>query len=215
MNRDEYRGRIESNTIHEKDGIYYPIDKQAGGTWFGFNHQGTVMALLNRYQDKAIETTTTRGDIIPNLLKSKNISVDLDKLLVNKYNPFDLIIINHAQIIQCSWSGKKLTKLVKSLPFFVSSSSIDAYRVQKYRAKAFLNFNAINPNQILSDLHLSQDSKDTSCSIYMSRKKTHTKSISQVTVTAESLNYQYLTEEQLSSYDRQTQSQNLQLKLAS
>ena len=216
MNRDEVRSRDETNEIEQHDGIFYPVDKTAGGTWFGYNEHGTVMALLNRYQDKQIETENSRGLIIPALLKSHNISVDLDKLLEKDFNPFDLIIINHIQIIHCCWNGKELSISTKSYPFFISSSSIDPQRVLNFRTRKFFDFEAKSGRNILTDLHLVQDINNTSASIYMSRDITHTKSISQLCLKSESLNYHYFTEEsltKLSKKDPYLQCQNLSLEI--
>lgn len=216
MNRDEVRGRDETNEIYQNEGIYYPVDKTAGGTWFGFNQDGTVMALLNRYQDKQIDTVNSRGLVIPALLKSQNISVDLDKLLEKDFNPFDLIIINHIQIIHCCWNGKELSISTKSYPFFISSSSIDSQRVLNYRSRKFFDFDAASGRNILTDLHLFQDINNTSASIYMSRDITHTKSISQLCLKSESLNYHYFTEKNLAKLNKKDpykKCQNLSLEI--
>jgi len=218
MNRDEDRGREETNEIHQQDGIFYPVDKEAGGTWFGYNEHGTVMALLNRYQDKQIDTNNSRGLIIPALLKSHNISVDLDKLLQKTFNPFDLIIINHIQIIRCCWNGKELSISTKSYPFFISSSSIKPRRVLNFRTRKFFDFDAASGRNILTDLHLFQDINNPSSSIFMSRDITHTKSISQLCLKSESLNYHYFTEKNLAKINKKDpyqQCQNLSLEIPS
>ena len=54
MNRDELRTRQETNEILNQSSdltnYYHPVDLLSGGTWFGYNNKGLVMALLNRYQ---------------------------------------------------------------------------------------------------------------------------------------------------------------------
>ena len=54
MNRDELRTRKEAGVLHSKSindiRFFHPVDLVSGGTWFGVNNQGVILALLNRYQ---------------------------------------------------------------------------------------------------------------------------------------------------------------------
>ena len=198
MNRDEFRGRDELNTINHSNGNCFPVDKISEGTWFGFNQQGVVMALLNRYQDSQVLTKTSRGILIPQLLQSNSIDSTLNQLLAKYlFNPFDLVTTNKAHLIQYSWTGNKLIKVKQSTPFFISSSSVDSQIVLSHRMNLFTKFSPVNEEQILTQLHLSQDKLDKSASIFMSREETHTKSISQVIIEKNEINYYYFTENNL------------------
>ncbi len=220
MNRDEARSRSEENIIKEnrnKDTLYYyPIDKSSGGTWFGFNSHGIVLALLNRYQNHRIKNLNSRGLIIPQLLQYKNqqqIYQELIKSDLSKYQPFDLVLNKNNSVIEHSWNGKKLSVKKYSQPYFITSSSIDTEHVLHYRQLLFNKFKAINAKQILQELHLNQELKDTSTRIFMSRKDTHTKSISRIIYNKNSLDYQYINEGLLANYLTKPQSQRLQLEL--
>ena len=71
MNRDESRARHEAGIKAReasKVNLLFPVDGLAGGTWFGINDSGVVMALLNRYQAQHVRNPITRGKIIPNCL---------------------------------------------------------------------------------------------------------------------------------------------------
>ncbi len=219
MNRDEFRGRDELNSINHSNGNCFPVDKASGGTWFGFNQQGTVMALLNRYQDSQVLTKTSRGILIPQLLQSNSIDLTLNQLLAQYlFNPFDLVSTNQTHLIQYGWTGKKLIKAKQNIPFFISSSSVDSQIVLSHRMNLFTKFQPVNQEQILTQLHLFQDGSDKSASIYMSREQTHTKSISQVVIENNSLTFNYLTEKNLLEIDK-TQpyrnTQNIQFEIAS
>jgi uncharacterized protein with NRDE domain len=221
MNRDEYRTRHESNKIKCNNGCYYPVDNQSLGTWFGFNQNGMVMALLNRYQDqhldKSINSPSTRGIIIPQLLQAKSYeTVFSDLLAKHLFNPFDLMVINSTKVTQFSWNGINLIQTEHGFPYFISSSSVDSDAILAHRKQLFLDFKAVNQQQILSHLHLAKDESDTSSSINMSRDSTHTKSISQVLIENGKLTYHYLTENNLHNIDKQkpyTHSQNRCIKL--
>lgn len=225
MNRDEYRERDESNIIHRNAGCYYPVDKKSGGTWFGFNQHGTVMALLNRYQDKNGDAKTSRGTIIPQLLRCKNsqqIHKSFNQLTLVEFDPFDLVVKTHNKIIKYSWDNKNILLLQQSVkqPFFLTSSSLNANYILPLRKEIFDRFltkqTSIDGKHILTKLHLDKESTDRSSNIFMAREDTHTKSVSQVVIEGHTLNYKYLTEQQLSIMTSNTihlGKLNLQVKL--
>jgi len=121
----------------------------------------------------------------------------LKQLMENNYNPFDLICYEKNLITQFSWNGQSLSQQHKEFPFFISSSSVDTQRILKYREELFLNFKAINSYKVLNELHLVEDEKDKNSSIFMSRKHTHTKSVSQITITKQDIKYSYFNENEL------------------
>ncbi len=199
MNRDELRDREEEGRLEiepvANGHAYYPVDKQSGGTWFGYNDFGLVLALLNRYQEPQKNNVISRGRIIPRLLACQSLD-ELEYTIKNsfkmEYNPFDLIVFYEGKCLQISGKGRSFSfqeRLVED-GFFISSSSINAESILPYRQSLFDRFmdsykqekEAIDKRSILQHLHLCQDLNDTSRSILMSRAKTHTKSIFQVLV---------------------------------
>ena len=222
MNRDEARNRPESphikKVIQGKLHWYYPVDQRSGGTWFGFNNQGTTFALLNRYHEQQHNQhqlqTTSRGIIIPSMLatmaKSQDYTVH-DKLAVmlqtQYFNPFDLLMIDQSALTNFCWNGKKLITKSFDRPqtLMFSSSSVDTNQILKKRALYFDQFRqglkSVNdqPNHFLNGLHRQQETHDLSSSIMMSRPQTHTKSISQIVIDhhEKQLTYYYFDEDQL------------------
>jgi uncharacterized protein with NRDE domain len=68
LNRDEYLDR-DFLPAKINDGLYYPIDIQSQGTWFGFNLKGQFGILTNIRQKHELKQLPSRGSIIPNYLK--------------------------------------------------------------------------------------------------------------------------------------------------
>ncbi len=209
MNRDEQRNRPELNTIqHCKDkntDKYYPVDQKSHGTWFGFNNHGVIFALLNRYHEYHTDVAISRGHIIPALLSQSNL-VDcknhLSRILQAPHNPFDLLCINNNTVINFSWNGKTLSEKTYRPPqtLMFSSSSIETKAILRKRALYFDKFTTHlsehnnKPRYFLNHLHQQHDSQDKSSSIFMSRADTHTKSISQIIINNQQLNYYYFDE---------------------
>ncbi len=214
MNRDEHRQREEENRLilnhknSSKIKIVYPVDKLAGGSWFGGNEHGVVLALLNRYQDSVSENKATRGEIIPLLLGCEDIThilSQLDTLNTRRYNPFDLIIVTSNSSYCFSWNGEstQLTALDLEKPYFISSSSVDREAVLSWRQRFFSRLikekypDKISAVQILKNIHLQQLKTDKSKSIFMSRDHSHTKSICQARISRTDLNFIYYPQKSL------------------
>ena len=226
MNRDEYRNRSEVNTIKHTTSqsiqTYYPVDKLSGGTWFGYNNQGSVLAILNRYHEANVKNPTSRGIIIPQLLKQPSFTKayeNLKELLLNNtFNPFDLIYADIFETHKLSWNGEKLIKiqLCHNNAFMLTSSSINKDDVLTKRYQYFKKFNEnhLNPHKcqfnILNKLHLQQDTDDKSSSILMSRSETHSKSICQLILSKNKLEYYYFNEQDLIHLENTSQSRNSQ-----
>jgi uncharacterized protein with NRDE domain len=208
MNRDESRQRHEAglkeqtqNNIHS----LFPVDGLAGGTWFGINDTGVVMALLNRYQDPQVQGAPTRGQIIPTALtkgRYTQILSHLNKINFSGFNPFDLFLIEREHNHHFSWSGQvmTITQHNESAIQF-SSSGVDTDLVLAKRQARFeqqlAHQNTWQAPQILEKLHLHQDPQETSHSVLMDRPHTHSKSICQVHLRAEDCQFAYYPETSL------------------
>ena len=133
MNRDERHERGErppQKTQINGVEIVYPVDAQAGGTWFGTNSDGVTAGLLNSYQNQTGEAKYSRGKIIPTLLSSGGFDRCLSWLndvSLYGYDAFNLIVVSQVGAVQCFWDGehKTITKLDNSPWFFTTSSSLD------------------------------------------------------------------------------------------
>ncbi len=211
MNRDELRTRTEIGTLltgrSKVSGVSYcyPLDSLHGGTWFGCNSAGIVLALLNRYQDKIDESMESRGLIIATLISCGSIAEMLHELqdgLGRNSNPHDLIIANADALLRWSWNGSnsEVDESRTPSPFMLSSSSMHTEHTLAKRKQMFHKYLAehqhdgMNADQILTHYHLLQDSADPSGSILMSRQHSHTKSIVQARLSDGAVEVVYLNE---------------------
>ncbi len=206
MNRDEHRLRHESeklSAVQLRDGckVVFPTDLKSGGSWFGFNQRGVVLALLNRYQDPLKMDVISRGEIIPKALSqgiSDNVFDFCGSLAVESYNPFDLIMISTGNCYQFKWTGNdyKIVPITINPSYFKTSSSVEMNSTLSWRSQFFEkwmknNKNTINSESILKNIHLEQAVENKSRSIFMSREHSHSKSVCQVLLTNSNLVFQY------------------------
>ncbi len=209
MNRDEQRDRPELGYLSTDSGRYFPVDEKSQGTWVGVNQYGLTCALLNRYQDKHLEQAAqSRGDLIPQILHSKNIK-EAEKILndmaFNNFNPFDLITTKNNKMTHAQWNGQTRYITTHSLntPFFITSSSERVNDVIKHREDIFEEFTSSNTEEkitadfILNNLHLKQGKENNRSSILMQREHTHTKSITQIITTNNTADVFYWTEDKV------------------
>lgn len=214
MNRDEQRTRTEIGTLlsgwsEEHQLSYcYPLDGLHGGTWMGANSHGIVLALLNRYQNPTRHDAESRGVIISELVRLPSLDTMLNTLregLGQRCNPFELILIGDARVVECRWDGSDYSchDHDSATPRMFTSSSVNAESTATLRGDLFQVWLAgnrsgvITAETILEELHLRQELNDPSSSILMSRELSHTKSISQVLVHPDYLEFLYLTEAML------------------
>lgn len=210
MNRDESRLRPEKG-MHVNNDIMYPVDAEAGGTWMGANSAGVVICLLNRYQDTSHLGAKSRGKIIPRLLQAGDISSviqKVDALKVKQFNPFDLLVFSQTLSRGYQWNGEDLIPYTLDLNSGVmkTSSSVDTAQVISHRQKLFthlLEKYSFGKNKepliehVLRSFHLNREPGHGSRSICMERVNTHTKSISQVSISNQSLDFYYTPEQYL------------------
>lgn len=215
MNRDEARSRHEYPALFYPDGgtkIVYPRDAQAGGTWFGVNCAGVVLALLNRYQDPQLEGKRSRGWLIPELLTLNSVSEMRGRFnaqfAFDEYNPFDLVFIDAEQIIQLSWNGCVSNWQIHNAPCFFTSSSlrpVDVIALRQAHFDEWLNSRIDLPltaEQIVHQLHWAEGA-DPETAIRMRRLQTHSKSLCQVSLAPEMLALCYWNEATLNQLDAQ------------
>ena len=216
MSRDEARLRSEAGLKQQQFAniqVLYPLDALAGGTWFGVNNTGVVMALLNRYQDPQSEDTTTRGAIIPAALAKGDYCDVLEHLNESDFscfNPFDLWVMGIDSSYHYSWNGQRVTatkRLEKALQF--SSSSLNTELVLGKRHAQFALWltqqveGTWRAPQILQQLHLHQDPLNISDSVLMDRPYSHSKSICQVHLQASQYQFSYYPEASLNQWRQQ------------
>jgi len=208
MNRDERRTREEAENLFIADTYCFPVDVISQGTWIGMNDHGLVCALLNRYQDPHSENAQkSRGVIIPKFLQSTDLAgvqEQVKQLDFSFFNPFDLLIVNSENIVHVTWNGEISTQRTQPLkePFFITSSSERTADILQYRHDvftAFLDGYEGDENSVISSLHLKSEAGKDSDSIFMNRKKTHTKSMTQIVLKSHQIKMSYWPEDKIQS----------------
>ncbi|MEE1674673.1 NRDE family protein [Agarivorans aestuarii] len=213
MNRDEARHRHEAGIKQQTHGdtqLLYPVDGQAGGTWFGFNNHGLVLALLNRYQDPQHSGAPSRGKIIPQALALGSYQAVEQHLAEQNYqhfNPFDLLLVSAKHCQHFSWSGKHLSQQpLNDKAIQLSSSALNTQQVLASRKLRFQQWLAQQPSsaeRVLSDIHLQQCQENRSHSVLMDRDEAHSKSICQVRLSSQHSEFDYYPEASLQAWRQQ------------
>jgi hypothetical protein len=135
-NRDEsihrqpaYSPGIES---YNECQILYPKDAEKGGTWIGASSEYNVLCLLNGAFEKHTPTPPyrmSRGQVVKELLSSKNIFESIKAYNLNKIEPFTLIVINFntdLNLYELKWDGvqKHITTLNEKQVYIWSSTTL-------------------------------------------------------------------------------------------
>jgi len=213
MNRDEARLRHEAGLKEQqKNGIelLYPIDGQAGGTWFGLNNHGVVLALLNRYQDPQTSGAPTRGNIIPQALAYGDFNLvkkHLSDQNYQHYNPFDLLLISPGECLHLSWNGRRLSIYnANQEALLLSSSALNTDAVLAKRQERFQQWLTRSPElsaaAVLQQIHLQHDLGSPADSVLMDRSDAHSKSICQVLLDANGCEFNYYPQDSLQQWRR-------------
>ncbi|MFT6925673.1 MAG: hypothetical protein ACJAZP_001262 [Psychromonas sp.] len=211
MNRDESRSRHEAGLKEQQqNGIeqLYPVDGQAGGTWFGVNNHGVVLALLNRYQDPQSVVAPTRGNIIPQALACGDFDLVKNHLFEQNYqyyNPFDLLLACHAESLHLSWNGRHLSIYDTNQPaLLLSSSALNTDAVIAKRQQRFQQWltqpSELSASEVLQQIHLQHDPSSQGDSVLMDRSDAHSKSICQVLLDADCCEFNYYPEASLQQW---------------
>lgn len=209
MNRDEADTRDEAGEFvqHNADPrqhYWWPLDAVSHGTWFGVRGDGLVIALLNRYQAQANPPQRSRGLIIPELLRSLDTNehplrrslpcrrtISPEKLMEKNWQdfaPFDLVLVQQGQLLQCSWEKDEMRVQPVDLdsPYLLVSSSVDyedSVRVRRNAFEKFVrDFPQASPQEIIEKLHRQPHADNPSLGFQMKRPGRCTRSISQAII---------------------------------
>ncbi len=130
--------------------IYYPVDAQAGGTWFIANNKGDVGVLLNGAHQKHKPQPSykqSRGSILPALFSEENPWEALAKFNFNGIENCTLVLYIDEQLKECIWDANELriTKLDENERYIWSSVTLYNEAMIAERKQWFKDFISTNP----------------------------------------------------------------------
>ena len=209
MNRDELRSRKEAGLLYSRSvgdlRLFYPVDISSGGTWFGVNNRGVVLALLNRYGGVEQPAARSRGEIIPRALEQGRYSaieawlLDMDAA---EFNPFDLFLVSKSKVKHFTWDGEEWR--VQKPGFrhwymftssFMLEEEVTAFRQNFFQAWSLETGNTLeNAEEVLRGYHLISIDGMESHSVLMERERSHTKSVIQADLDGSELIIKYIPE---------------------
>lgn len=133
FNRDERKGRESEppswRSFNEKL-IYCPLDKEAGGTWIGYNHE-IIACLQNGSYEKHIRQLpyeVSRGKVLLELLLTNDFKAFKQQVINKKIEPFTLSIysIDSSQlsVYRCSEKNISIEEFSLKNPVVICSSTL-------------------------------------------------------------------------------------------
>ncbi|OYU83816.1 MAG: hypothetical protein CFE24_09645 [Flavobacterium sp. BFFFF2] len=201
--RDEFhlRNALPPKAYRHANGIlYYPRDPEAGGTWFGWQPNGTALVLLNGAFEKHIRLIPyrrSRGLILLDLLNESDILAAWSCIDLDAVEPFTLIACFDNEMWQMVWDGAhKYTQSVPANePHIWSSATLYDLAARAQRTSWFQQFmeknSAPNPADLM-DFHQTPHGDDPSIDLLMTRnKELKTLSITQLTFTTPHWHYSH------------------------
>lgn len=112
-NRDEYLDR-PSEPPRERDweaAVVAPMDREAEGTWLGYNEHGVVVVITNRWTDTDIEADRSRGLLVRDALAHesaeaavRHVEGELDE---RTYDGFNLAVVDATAALLVEWDGSR------------------------------------------------------------------------------------------------------------
>ncbi len=199
MNRDDAQTRRETPPAvqHGAAGAFIaPRDVQAGGSWIAANDLGLIACLLNRY-DAAPPGRASRGDIVLRAMTLQNAQAAALALspAPGDYSPFTCLLLDRNQSVRVDWNGAQLTR--ETLPLkpldMLTSSSWQEHDVRARRSGVMTSLMA-RPHRIgdtIDAFHCHTQAEGDAWTPMMQRPASHTKSITRVRVSLETIEMSY------------------------
>lgn len=138
-NRDEYLDRpAEGPALRggRNGPIVAPLDRRAGGTWWGLNADGVFAAVTNRPTAALDPTRRSRGQLVVDLLgaASAREAADLAAALeADRYNPFNLFLADARDAFAVVYEGGPALLALAPGIHVVGNADPDARDVPKIR----------------------------------------------------------------------------------
>lgn len=117
-NRDEYLDRpAEGPALRPgvRGPFLAPLDRKAGGTWWGLNHHGVFAGLTNRRGAPPDPGRRSRGLLVLDVLEARSASeaaARLEAIPARGHNPFNLLVADdEAAFLATGWDQVKVRVL--------------------------------------------------------------------------------------------------------
>lgn len=139
-NRDEYLDRpSEPPTQREwEKAVIAPKDSEASGTWIGYNEDGVLVALTNRWIEGDIDGDRSRGLLVRDALKRESaeeaaryVERDLDE---RTYDGFNLIAVDATAALLVEFDGvRRVRNLEPGVQVIVNVGANSTYDIPATR----------------------------------------------------------------------------------
>jgi len=184
----------------EGEKLLFPKDELAGGTWVGLSSKNRLLCLLNGAFETHIKKEKylmSRGNLVKQLLVSKNAIQDITYFNLLGIEPFTLLLVEwipQLALYELIWDGKEKYFTPLNLEAKIwSSSTLYTASMKNEREKwfaAFLNEKTIQADTIL-DFHKYAGIGNKDIDLQIDRGALKTMSITQVKKNTNKLMMQY------------------------
>ncbi|MEQ1819325.1 MAG: NRDE family protein [Terricaulis sp.] len=199
MNRDDAQARQESPPEVRRGAqgdFISPRDVQAGGSWIAANDRGLIACLLNRY-DPAPPGRTSRGDIVLRAMGLPNAPAAALALspASGDYSPFTCLLLDREHSVRVDWDGAHFSRETLTLKprEMLTSSSWQEHDIRAQRSGAFATLSARpgRPSDTIDAFHCYTEIDGDMWTPMMQRPASHTKSITRVRVSLDTIEMSY------------------------
>ena len=125
-NRDEHYTRGKAIKPRKLNGMTYPADKDAGGSWMVLKENGDAGVLLNGAFEKHLPAPPyrkSRGLVFLEIMRAPSLIGEVD---LSGIEPFTVVIYAAKKLYECRWDGhhKYLSPLDVTVPHIWSSATL-------------------------------------------------------------------------------------------
>lgn len=202
-NRDEAANRIAiPPKFYEEEGIelFYPKDKEGGGSWIGLSQNSRLICLLNGGFENHVRKDSyrmSRGVVLKEFLTAAQIDSAIEAYNLKDIEPFTIILVDwnrDLRFLEVVWDGeRKHIKELDKINHLWSSSPLYTPEMKKLRENWFQIFQEkknISPESIW-EFHHTGGIGDNHVDVIMDRGFVKTQSISQVVKNEEGILFIY------------------------
>lgn len=133
-----------------------PKDREADGTWIGYNEQGVIVAITNRWLGRTFDPDRSRGLLVRDALRQESaeeamrfVERDMDD---RTYDGFNLLTVDAASALLLEWNGqRRIRTLDPGVHVIVNVGADGAYEIPTER-ESEAQTQAANANKLRDQL---------------------------------------------------------------